>query len=100
MRARRLHIHLRLPVRPVLLASPQDGQAVYLALNNVLGEPVDIDALGTVFSDEERLFAASILKQVINLLVVNLDEAAIDSDILWRLFKEELDTAWNDSSGL
>ena len=88
MRARRLNIHLRLTVGPILLTFSDESEAVTCALDDELRQAINVNTLSPVFSNQERIFALAILQQIKDALIVDLDKAAVDACFRWHLVKK------------
>jgi hypothetical protein len=71
----------RLSRDPVALTSPQQDEAVIRVGHHVLALPFHEDPVLLVLPDDQRLLAALVLKQVVQLFIVNLEEGAVDREI-------------------
>ena len=93
-------IHLCLAIGPVALSPLQYLEAILCGLNDELGQPVDIYALRFILSDEQSLATAPNVQQIVDRLIVNLNEAAVDCHVLRHFFEQGLNTTRYDSSCL
>ena len=70
-------VHRSLPCHSVLLAHPEQIEAIPLVLHCVMGQACDLDASVSIFSKLEWVVYACIFEQVIDLLIINLQKGAL-----------------------
>ena len=80
MRPATLGIHGSLPDETVFLSSLHQLQAIHVMGDGVLSEALHEDPIKLGLMDIESFGFGEVLKQVVDLLIINLEEGAVDSE--------------------
>lgn len=94
------YVHAGGPLHPVALAPLQQVQAVHFILNYILRKSFHKYALQFFFSDLERILCVSVLEQVIQLFIVNLEKRTVNchfQTLTLDLGEQFRNTSWNYS---
>ena len=108
-----MDVRTRLSSDTACLSSFEKSVAVSDVCDGVLTLSLDEDTGVLVLSDVERALSMPVLKEVIQLLVVDLEEGAVDCEVIWacvwvarlhgtvvlllKLAEDVLDRAWDNT---
>lgn len=85
-----MDVTLGLPCNAIPLTSLKQDEAILCAVDHIFTEPFDEDAGELIFTDDEWLGLLSVLEEVVEFLIINLEEGAIDSEAQARLIAADL----------
>lgn len=104
MRSATLSIHMGLPYNSIALSPSHQLQALFRILNHNFIQPFYVDTVLFVLMDQQLLslcYFRVILKQISHLFIVELQEGAVDLDVLSAFcdqpLKEKVDASWDDA---
>lgn len=94
-----------LPCNSVSLSPSEQHEAVLCSVDDILTLTLHEDASELVFSDVEWPIAVSVLEQVVQLFIIDLQKRAVHSEALVRVFftnilqtsEKLLNGSWNDT---
>ena len=81
----RVYVSFGLPGNPILLAPFQQYIAVLSTVNHVFAKSYYEDPRDFIFTYNQRLVLSTILEQIIELLIVNLEEWTVNSEAKLRV---------------